>query len=257
MPESIAVGWDVGGWRGSRQGVAVLAYDGLHRAWVGAPVAFTIEALTRAGGGLLDLIRIAWAQAPDDLLDRSRVVLAIDAPLGYPLAYQRLVSEREVGTFDLGPEIENRFAYRDTERHIFATFGRKPLSAPFDRLGNGATVAQAYALRWAAAHGIPIVPFSTDTGGHAILEVYPALVKEPRIGLCVPSMAPLLPPDAIPSTDTYDAAICAIHALAFARNGADTDLPALCGPADTMTQHVCEAEGWIYHLPPAWLRRPA
>jgi hypothetical protein len=254
MRKILAVGWDVGGWRGSKQAVAVVRQLDQQREWVGRPRAFSIEALTQSGGSILDLIRLGWQKAPVELLDQYRIVLAIDAPLGFPVAFQQLIfrhpSRQPRHTIELGPEISNPFAYRETDRWVHQSFGKKPLSASFDKLGNVATVAMYHAERWANTAGIPIVPFQPDDGCHAIIEVYPALVKNPADGVCASRFARHLPDDLPPQSDRLDAAICALHALAYALHGQDSELPRLVGPPDILDQSAVSSEGWIYHFPP-------
>jgi len=225
------------------------------REWAGIPRTFTIEALTQSGGSIVDLIRFGWSDAPVDVFDHYRIIVAIDAPLGFPVAFQQLIFRQPSATIELGPEIMNPFAYRETDRWVHQSFRKKPLSASFDKLGNVATVAMYHAERWAVTAGFPIVPFQPDDGHHAIIEVYPALVKERATRLCDSRLARLLPDELPPRSDELDAAICTLHALAYALNGQDGDLPALVGPPDDLNQGTVAAEGWIYHVPFAWLGR--
>ena len=257
MRKILAVGWDVGGWRGAKQAVAVMRQLDRQRDWVGIPRTFKIEAFTQSGGSLLDLIRFGWPDVPIDVFDQYRIIVAIDAPLGFPVAFQQLISRKPSAKIELGPEINNPFAYRETDRWVHQSFGKKPLSASFDKLGNVATVAMYHAERWAITAGFPIVPFQPDDDHHAIIEVYPALVKDPATSVCASQFARHLPGDLPARSDKLDAAICALHALAYALQGQDRDLPRLVGPPDALVQSAVSVEGWIYHFPPWRSNAPA
>ena len=135
----LGVGWDVGGWMGRKQAAAAFIVEGVQRRWVGVPRTFTIRDLDTGSGEAL--IRLAWDDAPADVLTRFRVIIAIDAPLGFPIRFRELVGGARPPMSYPGSEIQNPFAYRRTEQHIHDAFEKKALSAPFDKLGNNATVA--------------------------------------------------------------------------------------------------------------------
>jgi hypothetical protein len=194
---------------------------------------------------------MAWSEAPSDALDIHRVVLGIDAPLGFPIAFARLLCGGEAPGFRPdAPEIENPLAYRDCDRHIHYTLGKKPLSASFDKLGNNATVAMHHARRLARLHGDHIVPFdSPDDGSHIFIEVYPALCKQPNEQGCYAPIGHLLPGDAIPGSNSCDACICALTALAFIDGAGPTQLPRLNAPLPHLMESA-KVEGWMYHFAP-------
>ena len=252
MKPTLGIGWDVRGWLGKQQAVAAVTWSGTELRWLGKPHLFDITALHHSRGSLRDFIRLAWPDASDDVLQTHRVVVAIDAPLGFPAAFRELLVGETSFERPLGPEIENRFAYRDTDRHIYGTFRKKPLSASFDKLGNVATVAIWHARRWSQEPNVRIVPIQAaqDTD-HAIIEVYPALAKPSRLSACHLPFGALLPSDVPLGTDEYDAAICAVLALSFGMNGTEPSLPLLVHPhgvsADDLT-----TEGWIYYAEAEW-----
>jgi hypothetical protein len=251
----LAVGWDVGGWVGRKQAVAVAALGPNGVEWQGTATAFRLADLPTADWSLLHLIRKAWPDAPEDVVERHRVVLAIDAPLGFPSAFTQLLTTGEVPPFaPNAPEIDNPLAYRACDRHIFRAFGKKPLSASFDKLGNNATVAMHHARRLARLHNARVLPFDTpDDTAHAIIEVYPALSKVPRDTCCYAPVQRLLPDGSVAATDECDACICALMALAFGLNGTWAELPPLVAPTGS---GAVENEGWIYHAPREWLAAP-
>lgn len=139
-------------------------------------------------------------------------------------------------------EIDNPYAYRDCERWLHQQYGKKPLSATFDRLGNNATLALSMLPRLG---DLLLVPRQQPHADRAVLEVYPALAKV--AGKASPARAEIvasLPPDVVAGTDRYDAALCALMALQYAAGGAVVSLPDLVSaPSDFPLD-----EGWVYHF---------
>lgn len=250
----LGVGWDVGGWKGDKQGVAAVTHGAGGVEWLGRPKSFRLSSLTPQCG-VVDFIRQGWPNAEDDVLSTHRIVIAIDAPLAFPEAFVKLLTGRAIPDVAAGGrEIDNPLAYRATDRHILNTFQKKPLSASFDKLGNNATVAMVYVRRWAAQCGLPVLPFEPPhANGSAIIEVYPALTKVKGEKFCHPPLQRLLPQSVMPGSDESDAAICALVALAFLLDGSSAGLPRLVGPDPHASDEELRSEGWIYHLPAAWL----
>ena len=148
-------------------------------------------------------------------------------------------------------EIENPFAYRDCERWVHQEFGKKPLSAAFDKLGNNATLAitVARALR---KEGFSLLPQDANTAEKAVIEVYPAIVKRgaKKIDRAIGALEKHIPHELEPGTDIYDAAICALIGAIHAGWGADHGLPALTSIPDGYDPK----EGWIYSLPAEYVK---
>lgn len=210
---------------GSKQAVAVIRDVDGDLGRMRQPQTFRISELLELGGSVLDLIRIPWQQVPDNLLIENRVIFAIDAPLGFPIAFRQLLAGQLPDNVHVRREVDRRFAYRETERWICETFAKKPLSTPFDKLGNNATVAMYHAAHRASTEGFQIVTFHADNGGDVMIEVYPALVKDPATGICAPRIARLLPSGLPDRSDQQDAAISALHAMAYALQGGCNGLP--------------------------------
>lgn len=250
----ISIGWDVGGWRGTKQGVAVVsASRSSAPRWCGP--ARTTTAAELLANGLDELLRDTALGPAATVLREHRVVLAIDAPLGFPRAFRQLVASAWGANVDAiaDAEIDDPFAYRECDRYIASKYGKRPLSASFDRLGNNATVAQALLARWRSELGLRVLPFDEhDPDRPVAIEVYPALSKEqPRTRARSASRPwadhfPSPPPSL--GSDEYDACLCALLGLAFDPLGIELGLPRLVDPP-TALQSSARNEGWIFAPP--------
>jgi len=253
----LGVGWDVGGWIGRKQAVAIAEWDYHSAQWRVIPVPFSIADLGERWG-LEDLLRHAWPDAPSEILETREVVMAIDAPLGFPIAFSELLAGRSTPSFDpSGPEIENPLAYRETDRHIHKTFGKKPLSGSFDKLGNNATVAMVHTRRLSTAGRLRVAPFDEpQIGIPTAIEVYPALLKRKKridggsAAECLPSVRSLLPSSVSDGTDECDACLCALLALAYGYDGQIEGLPKMQGPTGAIVD--IGYEGWIFYSASDW-----
>lgn len=244
--DAIGIGWDVRGWQGNAQAVAVVGWQAresrLH--WLGISPLFRLS--SRVAPDLDALLRPALQDevALMQVLACPRLALGIDAPLAFPRALADLLAGRGSGSPVPQREIDNPYAYRDCERWLHQHYGKKPLSATFDRLGNNATLALSMLPRLG---DLQLVPKQARAAGRAVLEVYPALAKMGGKASAVrPELQPHLPASLIPGTDPYDAALCALMALQYAAEGVVTSLPALVDLPDEMAPD----EGWVYHF--AW-----
>ena len=251
LPQSkIVIGWDVRGWMSKEQAVAVLALLGDRIEWLGFSERFKFsqaEALT-----LSSLLSPAFeGHIPSTLFDRTEIVLAIDAPLAFSSDFRALVNGESRLIKPPESEIDNPLAYRACERWIKEQFRKKPLSASFDKLGNNASLAITYA-RWLRSEGFSLVPQDGKPSTREIIEVYPGLTKT-GIGRSHPAIPPIagkIPTQFEPGTDIYDAAICALLGAAYSGWGRGLNIPELVPPADGIDM----AEGWIFCLPPDYVR---
>ena len=242
---ALAVGWDVRGWRSRQQSVAIAKIAGGRLRWMGLVPEFQFTT-----GQPVDLDALTDpALDPDqrrELASAEHVVVAIDSPLAFPVALRRLMDGkgRPVPT---ASEIENPLAYRDCDRRVAAAYGKKPLSAAFDRLGNTASLAMTLCLDL-RDRGFSLVPQDADRADKAIIEVYPGVHKEgPRRGdVAISGIARWIPADVMPGTDLYDACICAILGLVFAGASETLELPMLTKPDPALPRE----EGWLFGLPP-------
>lgn len=248
---ALAVGWDVGGWMGDKQAVAVIGVDASGQ-WehLGEPKTFRIaEGHLRLAG----LVHEAW---PELEALPSRVVVGIDAPLAFPEAFGALITgtlinRTQAAPFALGQrELDNPLAYRETDRFISKAHDKKPLSASFDRLGNNATLAMTLVNAW-RSEGLSVLPFDAPrSSGREALEVYPALYKG-QAGLAQ-RVVPLLPKSVLGRDlrdDALDATLCAVSALAWLAPE-DPRLPRLVPPEG---EGPWAREGWIYAPDRRWL----
>lgn len=115
--------------------------------------------------GADDEVVLRWMQHPDG-------AIGIDCPFGWPAAFVRLVAEHTTRTFgasaDRSDGWRREYVLRETDRHVHATTGLRPLSVAADYIGH-------VAIRLAAliAELDPSLDSSLDGSG-AIAETYPA-----------------------------------------------------------------------------------
>ncbi|MFC5707192.1 DUF429 domain-containing protein [Aeromonas eucrenophila] len=242
--DAIGIGWDVRGWQGNAQAVAVVGWQAREQrlCWLGVSPLFRLS--SRVAPDLDALLRPALQDEIGlmQVLACPQLALGIDAPLAFPRAFAELLAGRGAPCAVPQREIDNPYAYRDCERWLHQQYGKKPLSATFDRLGNNATLALSMLPRLA---DLQLVPSRTLEADRAVLEVYPALAKVAgKASMARGEIADQLPSDLVPGTDRYDAALCALMALQYAAKGAVTSLPPLVSaPADFPLD-----EGWVYHF---------
>lgn len=245
--EVYALGWDVRGWKGREQATAVARLepgDG-EVEWLGVSSPFQFKSGTQSS--LVDLLKPAIGNSHEEFVRNARrFVVAIDAPLGFPTELTKMLNHQ--GAVPVVPEreIDNPFAYRYCERWIAETFGRKPLSATFDKLGNNATLAMAVSLTL-EKEGFTRIPQSGTNRSKSVIEVYPALVKDTGQGPqgAIPQIGRRLPPGLAIGSDPYDAAICAVLGLAFLGMHEELGLEPMIEPPADIDVH----EGWIYTIP--------
>ena len=187
------------------------------------------------------------------------VLLAIDAPLGWPIEMGRqLVSHRAGQAIATEP---NQLFRRATDRFIKTTFRKTPLDVGADRIARTAHAAVRLLgeLRKASGQPIPLA-WTTDLSQMSAIEVYPAATlmvhgvrssgyKKPSqrqerleiirslsrwvdCGACLSALEG--------NADVLDSAVCVLAAVDFLEGHA-------IGPTDAV---LAEHEGWI------WARRP-
>ena len=242
----IAIGWDVRGWRGNQQAVAVLKLNrarGDFKWWVSNDFQFqTDEPLSLSSL----LIPTLGDNFEEYLAGAEQVVLGIDAPLAFSQAFTKLLTDHDSEYLPTNNQMGNPLAYRDCERWIKEQHLKTPLSASFDKLGNGATLAISltHKLR---KEGFSLIPQDGMNTTKSIIEVYPGIVKTGSRRE-MPAIGPVhkhIPDYVIPGTDQYDAAICALMAAVFSGASNQLKLPEIV----KFQPEFDPREGWIYGLP--------
>ena len=101
------------------------------------------------------------------------VLLALDAPLGWPQAFGRTLAAHTAGK-DLQQE-PNQLFRRETDRFVQRTFRKTPLDVGADRIARTAHAALQLleTLSIQASHVIPLA-WVPEFSGIAAIEVYPA-----------------------------------------------------------------------------------
>ncbi|MGD7045773.1 hypothetical protein [Jeotgalibacillus proteolyticus] len=244
----IGIGWDAGGWMGSNHGIAICQWERRTNQikWIGAPAEISLPVQS-----LLSIKELTCQVDPfftfKDTDMKTLFVIGIDAPLGFPAPFHKLLKGEIPDMIKPDKEIYNPFAYRLTDREIYSVFGKKPLSASFDRIGNNATAAMMHSRLWEKEEGFKALPFreTAEYDNRFIIEVYPALVKEKRFEEVHEHLRRFMPKNENPGTDAYDACICALYAVAFGSEG--ELLPKLAHPPNE-NEAVIKEEGWIYYF---------
>ncbi|SHJ88069.1 Protein of unknown function [Dethiosulfatibacter aminovorans DSM 17477] len=237
----VSIGWDVGGWMGKKQGfsMSLWDYEKEEFSWIGKPSEMSLPKNRLITPD--EIMGILSSTFSDRELDEYQIIIAIDAPLGYPEAFVKFISSEDVISAKPDKEINNPLAYRDTERHIHKVFDKKPLSSVFDKIGNNATVAISHIRTWSSEHEYIVQP-SNRCSKREIIEVYPALVKGNDF---LQELFDEIIPDTVKrESDAYDSAICSIMGLKYYLGEEFLGVPVAVGPVEDIEQK----EGWIYYL---------
>lgn len=248
---TLSIGWDVGGWQGKNHGFALMKINSNRKpVIIGKPITLKIPNSQKQSGGLFELEKVVEEAGGGQLSDYEKVVVAVDAPLGLPSAFKKFINDTDYIERRPGIEIDNPLAYRLTERDIYKTVGKKPLSAPFGRLGTSMTVAMTHARYW-AKKGFKTAPQQgVEIGKKVIIETYPAAMKELEAFKQPEKYG--LPNFEFLSDHEKDAAICALVGLCYLKEDAsfigenvEIHHPE---PRDSKCLEKYAEEGWIYHL---------
>lgn len=213
----------------------------------------------------IEAVRIGTRAAPPvdvvaEWVTRARgsVLLALDAPLGWPAPLGDALADHRAG--DALDASAHALFRRATDRDVKARLGKQPLDVGADRIARTARAALGLleGLRQRLDLPIPLV-WGPEIEGVGAVEVYPAatlracgvdasgykrpdgsaarvrVVSELRAHADVPDL-----PVLIESDDAIDAAICVLA-------GADVVRGRARGPTD---RSLAEREGWI------WVREP-
>lgn len=211
-----------------------------------------------AGGGvsLLDVTtgaRLAPVeQVAAWLAGGGPALLALDAPLGWPLALRRALEGHAAGAPVFGARHE--LFRRATDRAIHARTGKLPLEVGADRIARTAHAALEllHGLRERTGRAIPLAWRPDLAGATAAIEVYPAAtlrvagatrpgqrVTTEDVWRFAASHLDLPPGAPLSSRHAADATVCVLAGADF--------LAGRAAPPDDLD--LARAEGWI------WVRR--
>lgn len=237
------IGWDVGGWSGKHHGLAILEISAdkitLNQALSGGP--FSLEQTK--------------ARLKEALQGTTKVQIGIDAPLGFPEDFQRLIQH------ELSPELKgSRLSWRATGQFCKKTLQKAPLSPSFSFLTSNATVALALLHELKLEHPLAILPFDQGSKMEA-RELYPGLLKSPlfpeelkacfrkflqSIGMQHTKGQAYYWENEGPKTDFLDALVCAWYAAAFLDLSSPL-FPAMETIIPAKFEEEAKKEGWIYY----------
>ena len=172
-------------------------------------------------------------------------VLALDAPLGWPVALGTALAGHQAGC-GMGADAHPLFRRR-TDDDIHQRFGKRPLEVGANFISRTAVAALELLeqLRRRTAQPIPLAWSPEDLNPYAAIEVYPAATRlahgSSGKGGSIEGVEPLLDLSALggvlpASADARDALVCVLAAADFLQGHARP-------PVDLAT---ARQEGWIW-----------
>jgi hypothetical protein len=229
--EIVFIGWDVGGWNcdknpRSRDALVILDASGtqIGQAWRGN-LRQTINASTSGADFLDAILALCSLERPAGSVS---AILAIDAPLGFPEAFSRLIVGGAVPD-PIRRSAENPYLYRFTERRLVAE-GVTPLSTIKDMIGSQSTKAMHVIARFAERVALGVW---SDGAALTLIETYPALCRA-RLGQAADGKSSAKTGR---EADILDAEVCARIARDFHLRRETLDAPPIDAPL---------TEGWIW-----------
>lgn len=230
------VGWDVGGWNcdknpSSRDALAVLVRETGELRLSGQVFRGNLRRDINERTTLADILneRCKVKLGPDD-----RITIAIDTPLGFPVAIAALIREEVLPSAVPGSYGENPYLYRQTERWLFSK-GFPPLSAIKDMIGSQATKGM-HLIRKLGLEPSKDRCGVWSKGNLTAIETYPTPCKGPACS-AVKLFSTLQVEATLNHDDKIDAVYCALIAYLFAESPDE-----LIGPVDSPPP----SEGWIW-----------
>jgi predicted nuclease with RNAse H fold len=175
--------------------------------------------------------------------ESHRVLLALDAPLGWPAALGRELARHRAGA-PLVPAAHAMFR-RMTDDEIYKRFKKRPLEVAADRIARAAHAALKFLeeLRVLVDHELPLVWSPKWRGRIGVIEIYPAATRIalglPRGGGSLAGLESRVRFGSEPSSEhARDAVVCAITAEEFLAGRT-------IGPIRGQ-RALAEHEGWIW-----------
>lgn len=196
----------------------------------------------------------------------NNIIMAIDAPLGWPKDFKRLISRVKNNVIKEMPKViryNSNLYFRLTERFIKQKFREiTPKSAPGDTLGSAAIKAAILINMLNSMYCIYCPPFDRNfcynKRSFTIIEVYPSASKESA------DFKKLNDPDTnnqmsnLNKSDIADAKHCAMTAVCYAKTIGlidDTEYPDVYTPDDAKSMgysmDLIRNEGWIFAPKPS------
>jgi hypothetical protein len=256
MYSALYIGWDVGGWNcdknnKSRDALVILDSE---RELVGTPwrgnLRHAINEAENTQQWLESLLTLCQVEEGIiDQLPHTKVVLAIDTPLGFSVAFQQLLNGQAVSD-PIGASAENPYLFRHTERFLFE-HGLTPLSAIKDMIGSQATKGMHVLAKFAPQ--VVSTGVWSDGSNLTAIEAYPSACKKSMtiddlfFPFCT-GVVKLSKPatgiwdgvrfiDEIDHEDKRDALLCALIAWL------SSNKPQALAQPDS---EVSQSEGWIF-----------
>ena len=228
---SIAIGWDVGGWNcdknpNSRDALVILDAGArlLGQPWRGN-LRRTINEADTAKAFLTKIFELCRVEVAPR---RSRVTIAIDAPLAFPASLVALLTRGQIET-QIEENPNNPYLYRFTERRLVTRNGA-PLSVVKDMIGSQSTKAIHATIKFAPK--FEALGVWSDGGATRFIETYPAECRRRSKEFIEVRLAGVFGHD-----DIIDAGICAVVAHRFATAPEGLEAPVPGAPT---------SEGWIW-----------
>lgn len=238
-----ALGWDVGGWMGNSNSFVFIE---VHKNENKLKWFFSEKNYQLKKDSLFKLEEIINDLAKRSLSEMNPLIIGIDAPLSFPRQFVNFLNQDEMYIKKPSKEIFNPLAYRATDRYIYNKYGKKPLSATFDRLGNNTTVAISHLRYWKQKYRLNMDFTNLKPDLINIIETYPALSKPSKFVEAFERIDNIIPGKIKEGTDQYDAALCALMAVQFGCENGFKKLPSLVYPPEK--GKIYSKEGWIYHF---------
>jgi len=238
---------------------------GVDCATVGDKVGIALVEIDHRQKRLVDVSLGGPASSPGDQIAKwlegsSTALIALDAPLGWPLALSKHLTDHSAGSsVEYPPDMLFR---RETDRYVERIVRKRPLEVGADRIARTAVAALSLLAELSQGLGrpIPLAWSHTELPPLSAIEVYPAatlrarsLVSEGykrskgidlRRSLCAQILQELptdLDSASLTADDNvFDAVLCAIAGIDFVEGRA-------IGPYD---QATASKEGWIWFASP-------
>lgn len=187
MGSNYFVGWSVGAWNcddAKRQDALVVLHEGVDGVEIaGMPMRGNVRNIL-VGAHREELIRKLLGVCSVGSTNGLRVMLAIDAPLGWPVAFVDLFTTRRA--IDVPVTVDdNPILFRATERALL-TLGHRPLSPVRDMIGSQSSKAIHFLKRVGFA---PISPGVWRVVSPRTSSVYEAIETSPAIAKRSPTLA--------------------------------------------------------------------